>query len=450
MEEEIISNTTNKKETTEEIEKEKKRTMKLSVKEGSATAVMSGAGEAYIVPYALALNATNFQIGLLTSFVNLFGSSSQIIGSRLVYHLERRKLILFSVFMQATMWLIILSLGILVWKDLINRYAATILIGLYCIYAIIGNLCGPSWFSLMGEIVPEEKRGDYFSKRNRIISVTAFIITLAAAFFLDYMKSINYILIGFALLFATASLGRYISAFLLTKHYYPKSKVKKESYFGFFQFLKKSPKNNFGKFVIYVGLINLATNFAAPFFAVYMLKELNYSYVWFTIVTLSAIVFTILSIPIWGKIGDKFGNRKLLAIGSSIIPFAALLWLISKNPIIIIFTSQIASGVGWAAFNLATSNFIYDAVTPQRRAICVAYFNTINGVGIFVGATLGALFAQYAHPHFMNLFLLIFLISGIARALVVIIFLPMIKEVRVKENKEKINILDYIFPKRRD
>ncbi|MEK9184626.1 MAG: MFS transporter, partial [Patescibacteria group bacterium] len=224
----------------------------------------------------------------------------------------------------------------------------------------IGNIGGPSWFALMGEIVPEKERGSYFSKRNKIIGIIALVVTLLAAFFLDYMKSINYVLIGFAIIFATASLGRYVSAFLLTKHYYPKDKMKKESYFGFFQFLKKSPNNNFGKFVIYVGLINLATNFAAPFFAVYMLKELNYSYVWFTIVTLSGALFTIWSMPLWGKIGDQFGNKKLLTIGSVMVPFAALFWLFSKNPIIIIFTSQLVAGIGWAAFNLAVGNFIYD------------------------------------------------------------------------------------------
>ena len=94
--------------------------MKLSVKEGSATAFMSGAGEAYIVPYALALNASNIQIGFLTSFVNLFGAASQIVGGKLGYYFERRKILLFSVFLQATMWLLILGLGILVWKGIIN------------------------------------------------------------------------------------------------------------------------------------------------------------------------------------------------------------------------------------------------------------------------------------------------------------------------------------------
>ena len=59
----------------------KEKTLKLSVKEGSATSVMSGTGEAYIVPFALSLNASNFQIGFLSSFVALFGAIFQVVGS---------------------------------------------------------------------------------------------------------------------------------------------------------------------------------------------------------------------------------------------------------------------------------------------------------------------------------------------------------------------------------
>mgnify|MGYP001578516286 FL=1 len=87
-------------------------------------------------------------------------------------------------------------------------------------------------------------------------------------------------------------------------------------------------------------------------------------------------------------------------------------------------------GVGWAAFNLAASNFIYDSVTPQRRALCVSYFNIFNGIGVFFGATLGGLLTHYLAISFMNKFLFVFLISGVLRFLFVIIMLPFLKEAR--------------------
>ena len=408
----------------------KKKSLDLSVKEGSASAFMSGAGESYIIPYALSLNANNIQIGFLSSFVSLFGAFSQIIGSKFLYYFDRKKIVLFSVFIQATMWIAIIGLGLLVWKGIINGYAATLLVVFYTFYAIVGNIGGPSWFSWMGDLVPEKNRGKYFSKRNKIVGFIALSVTLISAFVLDYYKNKGILFIGFVILFVIAAIGRYISGILLTRHYNPDYEINKESYFGFLQFVKKSPKNNFGKFVIFVSLINLTTYFAAPFFTVYMLKDLGYSYTTFIIVTMSASLFTILSISYLGKFGDKYGNKMLLSVGSIIIPFSSFLWLFSTNPIYLILTAQLLAGVGWAAFNLASSNFIYDAVTPQRRAICVSYFSMMNGIGIFIGASLGGLFAQYVHLSFINVFLLIFLISSFLKGLVVFIFLPKIKEVK--------------------
>ena len=427
-----------------EEEKLKEKSLKLSIKEGSATALMSGAGESYIIPYALALNASNFQIGFMTSFVGLFSALSQIFGSKLVYKHKRKKIIIPAVFFQATSWILIVLLTLLTIKGYVSVYAPLILVVLYSLYGISGGVGGPAWFSLMGDLVHEKKRGNYFSKRNKIVGFITMIVTLTSAIFLDYTKELGFVLFGFIILFLIAAIGRYISAFLLSRHYEPNSKIEKESYFGFVQFIKNAPKNNFGKFVIYVGLINLATNFAGPFFAVYMLKDLHYSYLWFILVNLSGTLFTIIAMPFWGKIGDTYGNRRLLQIGGVIITFSPILWIVSGNPIYLIFSGQLLSGIGWAAFNLGASNFIYDAVTPQRRAICVAYFTLINGLGIFIGASLGGIFAQFVQIGSINTLLIIFLLSGLMRGIISLIFLPKIKEVR-KDHQSipDINLLSF-------
>lgn len=418
-------------------QKLKEKSLKISIKEGSAASVMGGAGDTYITPYALALNATNAQIGFLSSFVGLFGAISQIIGSRVIYKFNRKKIVLLAVFLQAAMWMIMFALGLLVWAEIIASYTAIILIVIYTICIICGSFGGPAWFSWMGDLVPEEKRGAYFSKRSRITGAISMLVTLIVAFFLDYTKVIGLVLIGFAGISLVSAIGRFISLYFLTKQYEPKYEEKKESYFSFIQFLKKAPYNNFGKFVFYVGLITLATNFAGPFFTVYMLKELHYTYTWFMIVSLAGTLFLILSLPFWGKVGDKYGNKTLLKIGGIIITFVQIPWLFSGNPIYLIFTTQLISGIGWAAFNLGASNYIYDAVTPQRRAICVAYYTMINGICVFVGAFSGGLFAQYIHINFMDTLLLIFLISSILRGITSIIFLPMIKEVRKNLKEER-------------
>ena len=91
---------------------------------------------------------------------------------------------------------------------------------------------------------------------------------------------------------------------------------------------------------------------------------------------------------------------------------------------------QLLGGLGWAAFNLSTANFIYDSIEPKKRAVGVAYFNMITGVALALGALLGGYLAQNLAISFMNTLLFVFLISGTARIIVSIIFLHGVKEVR--------------------
>jgi uncharacterized membrane protein YfcA len=50
---------------------------------------------------------------------------------------------------------------------------------------------------------------------------------------------------------------------------------------------------------------------------------------------------------------------------------------------------QIWAGFAWSGVTLSAANFIYDAVTPQKRVRCIAYFNVINGAALFLGSAFG-------------------------------------------------------------
>ena len=61
------------KESDAEITQKLEKTRKLSIIEGSFSSIAGGAGENYVSPYALSLNASNAEIGFLSSFPGLFG-----------------------------------------------------------------------------------------------------------------------------------------------------------------------------------------------------------------------------------------------------------------------------------------------------------------------------------------------------------------------------------------
>jgi MFS family permease len=305
-----------------------------------------------------------------------------------------------------------------------------ILVIAYSLYAFFGAVGVPAWFSLLGDIVPAKIRGKYFGKRNKICTSVTLLATILAAFVLDYSKTRGLVLLGFAAIFLVASVARMTSAYLMSRHYDPAFKLEEGYYFSFWQFVKKAPSNNFGKFVIYVGMLYFSVLIAAPFFTVYMLKNLGFSYTTLMLVNISATVFMLLFSPVLGKFADKYGNRELLKIGGIVIPMLPVLWLFSGNPWYLALVPQLASGLGWAAFNLASSNFIYDSVTPQRRGLCVTYFNAFVYAGTFLGATVGGVIATYVPITFMNNLLFIFAVSGVLRGLASLIMLPKVREVR--------------------
>jgi MFS family permease len=88
------------------------------------------------------------------------------------------------------------------------------------------------------------------------------------------------------------------------------------------------------------------------------------------------------------------------------------------------------AGTLWSGFNLAALNYIYDCVTKQRRGICSAYFDALNGIGVFLGATFGGLIATYGNVGFISIILFLFLLSGLLRLAFSAAILPMLKEVK--------------------
>ena len=424
----------------------RERTKKFSMREAAAGSVMDGSGSRYITPYALALGANNTQISLLTSIPSLLGNLLQLLTSKAIERYSRKKIIAIGVFLQALMWLPMLGVGyFFFYKGLDHGVSASLMIVFYTLFIIFGAFLSPAWNSLMKDVVTKDI-GAYFGKRNKLGGAVSLGVMLVSGFALNYFQGTSNLFVGFLILFGVAFVSRIASGYLITKHYDPELKLEKGYYFSFWQFVKKIPQSNFGKFSVFISLISLATAIASPFFSVYMLRDLKFNYWVWTLISISGSVSALLFMPIWGKFADRFGTMKVLRLTGAFIPLVPLLWLptvfLAKMGLGVvvayIFAEEFISNLIWAGFNLCYVNFIYDAVTRQRLALCIAYFNILNGIGVFIGATLGGVLSS-VHFNFwgLNPLLLVFVLSGIVRFVVYVTMMPMIKEVREVQKYEK-------------
>jgi len=246
-------------------------------------------------------------------------------------------------------------------------------------------------------------------------------------------KKCDLIIHGFIFLFVLAFLFRMICINVFRRQYEPKIKLEKGYYFSFGEFLLNSPKTNFGRFTIFRTFLGFASAVSSPLLVVYLLRDLKFNYLTYMIVIFSGTFFSLLVMGLWGKIADRYGNYKVLCITSVTIPLVPILWVLHVSPIYLVFVPALVSGISWAGFDLASANFIYDNVSPQKRGLVISYFNMIVGIGVFFGAGLGALLVEYLPEITMQPIALIFLFGGVLRMLVVFFGINHFYETQKKE-----------------
>ncbi|MBT3405422.1 MFS transporter [archaeon] len=422
-----------KKLTKEEIKRErskKTRARRMSIKEGIFATVKSSLADHYISPFAIAINSSNSIVAMLSAIAGLVGPASQMFGSRLIEKYSRKKIILKTIFLESMMLIPFIIIAFLYRYKIFTSILPPILLLTFAIYVIFLNLGSPAWFSWMGDITNDKHRGRYFAKRNLMTGFVSVILAIGAAFFLDFLEARGKIMYGFIILFSIAIIGRLISLKLFKKQYEPEIKLKKGDYFSLTDFLIKAPHNNFGRFTIFRALLGFASAIVSPLVAVYLLRELKFSYSIYMVIIFSATIFSLMLIKLWGKFADKYGNYKTIAIASMFIPVIPLLWVLNKSPIYLIFVPSLVGGVSWAGFNLAAGNFIYDNVSKEKRGVAASYCNVLYGFGIFLGASLGAFLIKILTVTVVSPIIIIFFISAIARMLVVFFSITKIEEVK--------------------
>ncbi len=408
-----------------------KTQMRNSVLEGNAFAVMAGFTQAYLAPFAIALNAPLEIVAFVTAIPEFFGSVVQLTTIRILKMFKNRKFLIVSLaFLQALLWVPILLLPFFSFSK--GNYI--LLIALASLSGICSALLNPLWNSWIGEIVPEHVRGRYFSKRTKIIGTTTFAATIIAGLILTHFH--YNLFYGFAILFGIAFIARIISALLFTKII--DAGTKKEEIlqltqkFSFVDFVRNIHKRNYSRFVLKVALIKFATNIATPLYAIYMLRELHFTYTEFMMVIAAPVLASYIFLPLWGKINDKLGSKNTMDISALALPLGSLLWLFFSSPIAL-FIVEFAKGAVFAGFNIAVSNFIFDSTTKQKRICCLSYYNFIVGIALFSGALIGIGIANGEYRILGSSILFAFAVSAAIRILTVIVLPLKIDETRLVE-----------------
>jgi MFS family permease len=407
------------------------KALRHSVRDGMAFAAQVGAGETYFSAFALFLRATAPQVALLSTLPLLLASSAQIFSVWLAAYVGRRRLVILGCALQALVWLPILLL-----PALFSAYAIPVLLVLIALYHSANNLAAPQWTSIMRDLVSEKRRGRYFAHRTRLMTLTTFVTLVASGLILHELDTAGRTYLGFVVIFLFAFVARVVSVYHLTfLHELPPTTTAPDMHIE--HWWRSLLSTGAIGFSVYAALMNAAVGISAPFFTVYMLRDLTLSYFEFTVLTGTSVLVQFLMLTTWGRIADVYGNRLILIVTSISLPFVPSLWLVSDD-FWALLVFQALSGLSWSGFTLSVGNLLYELVPQTRRAAYVAFHNVGTAMGVFAGAMLGALLEGILPPRgvlvgestTLSNLLYLFVISGLMRAVIAALLARRVRELR--------------------
>ncbi|NQV70774.1 MAG: MFS transporter [Pseudohongiella sp.] len=430
-----------------------RKTLRYSHQEAVASATMTGTNDNFLNAFAISLQATALQMGWLTAIPQLFGAIWQIVSVWMGNHAKRKSLVVGIALLQSVIVGLLALLAVAYGRGALQTSRIHWLIILAVGYFSCINIIQPHWRAWMGSLVPRSRRGVFFAARSRLTMAASLLVFISGGIVLSYTDADNRVWLGFALLFGAAASGRLISSFLLWRMHDPEPESSRnamrlrDSWLHVRESLKDP---TFRHYSFLVACLQGAVALSAPFFAVYLLRDLQFTYLQFSLNSIASIATQFLMLHFWGRFSDRFGNHLVMVISGCMIPIIPLLWLVSPDPVYLLFV-QVVSGIFWSGFTLSTANYLYDIRPHQTNFSLYAAIQSGTGaLMVFCGGLLGGYLATHAPEIATSIaefwepgsdLYIVFITTAILRAAVVAYFLPLLKEPKIRKRPKFLEVI---------
>lgn len=308
-----------------------------------------------LIGFLLVLGASASEVGLV-AMLPLLGGILQPVGSALVRWQNgwRKTVTVIGVIIDDLSWSAVIALTVFLPPDKV----VTGIIGILVIQQTVTAFYVVSWTSWISDLIPGTLRGRFFGKRNFICNALGAVSAVIAGQFIQRVG--HNTAWSFCIIIAVAMISRLLSAFFLSKQ--PEPFPEDISGLQFMKQMSMPFKDlNYRKYLNFSLIWGLGVQIAAPFFTVYMIRDLRID---FGTVTLFAGITTfanLLGQRYWGPLCDRFGNKAVMRATGILIVTLPFWWLFTSGTgpgfYLIGFLSAFG-GFAWAGYLLANGNFM--------------------------------------------------------------------------------------------
>jgi MFS family permease len=393
-----------------------KQNEKYSILNGAASTFSNGIVTSYIPLLAISVvGASNQQVGLISSLPSLMTMLAMIPGAWWINRLEQKKGITAASIFVARFFIFLLMLIPFFYKE----WQAWILVGVVAAMGLPNALATLSWQSFIGDLIPDERRGSFFSERNRVLTLVGMIVTFLIGFIMQFFD--KHSPGPYQVVFLLCFIFGLIEVFYLIKHKeIPLKRVKKESSKGLgktFGIFKHKP---YFYFLVCAILFNFGWQMAWPLFNIYQINYAHASAFWISLFTVANQISQMASYKWWGRSAEKWGNSVMLSVAGIGMACAPILTVLSKN-LIYLTLINFLTGIFVAGTVMLLFNQLLHVSPDHNRTSFIANYNfLIAGMG-FIAPQFGVyLLEAYSMNSAMIISTVLRLVGGISFLLVVI------------------------------
>jgi len=250
----------------------------------------------------------------------------------------------------------------------------------------LGAFGSSNWFSWMAAVVPHRLRGRYFGFRNSATSLITLLGVPLMGWFVSAWGADPILGYGIVLLVGVLagmiSLGCQFFMVDVNPQLYKKDAEndrltdKKEKQITDFVPLALKD-SNFLMFILYFSVWTFAVNLSAPFFNIYLLKNLSLDVSLVTIYSSLSSGANLLLLMFWGRLADRWGNRPLLIAVGLVVAVTPLLWLGTGNYPFAVWVwlplLHLLAGTTLGAIGLCTNNIQMEIASIEQPSTYFEY-----------------------------------------------------------------------------
>jgi MFS family permease len=351
-----------------------------------------------LVGFAMELGASNLAIGLLASLPFL-AQLCQLPAIALVERFRaRRRIALIALSACRALMVPIAFLPLL--GD--GPIPLGLLIGGVALSAGLGSIGSCAWNSWMRDLVPQRILGDFFGRRLFFATFYAMLFGLAGGLFVDHWDRLHLAARSeaYTVLFLLGAIAGGLNVWYLAK--VPEPRMASAEPHQKLSAMLRAPlaDRNFRRLMLFLGSWHFSVNLAAPFFAVYLMTQLDYD-IWFvTGLTVMSQIANMLMLRQWGRLADAFSNKAVLSVCTPLFLTCIVAFPFTAMPEKHAFTApllmivHVLMGAATAGITLASGNIGLKLAPRGRATAYLASTSLVTSIAAGLAPIVGGLFAD--------------------------------------------------------